>query len=268
MTINYMLLIQNLALIVFWLLVVPGAFIALLTGVNRNTKQYLANGFGINSELYLGFIGIFCHELSHLLVALLFGHRITGVRLLKRPHPNQRTRNGDSDLALGYVNHTWNQGNWYQSTGNLFIGIAPIFGCSLVLLGLTAWLLPGLFAGLVAFASHPLALDWSALRHAITDANDSWGHGLIVFILAMNISIGGFDLSAADFRNSKMGLIGFTILILVVTAIWTLLTGAAGWLRGVATVMALLAVILSGALLISGLANLLVRLCLHVKWHH
>lgn len=84
----------------------------------------------------------------------------------------------------------------------------------------------------------------------------------------MNISIGGFDLSAADFRNSKMGLIGFTILILVVTAIWTLLTGAAGWLRGVATVMALLAVILSGALLISGLANLLVRLCLHVKWHH
>lgn len=44
MTINYMLLLQNLALIVFWLLVVPGAFIALLTGVNRNTQHQTVPG--------------------------------------------------------------------------------------------------------------------------------------------------------------------------------------------------------------------------------
>lgn len=268
MTVDYALLVKNLALIVFWLLVLPGAFIALLTGVNRNTKQYLANGFGINSELYLGFIGIFFHELSHLIVALLFGHHITQFRLLKRPHPHQRTANGEKDLALGYVNHTWNQSSWYQSTGNLFIGIAPIFGCSLVLLGLTAWLLPDLFNGLVTVVSQPLNLHWEGLREVVVGAHDPWWHWLLMGLLAMNISVGGFDLSSADFANSQMGLIGFIILIMVVTAGWTLIDGATGWLRGVAVVMTLLTVVLTCSLLISLVTNFFVRIVLHVKWHH
>lgn len=268
MSIDYPLLAKNLALIVVWLLVLPGAFIALLTAVNRNTKQYLANGFGVNSELYLGFIGIFFHELSHLLVALVFGHHITKFRLLKRPHPHQRTANGEQDLALGYVNHTWNQRSWYQNTGNLFIGIAPIFGCSLVLLGLTAWLLPGLFRGLVTLMGQSSGLEWEDLRQTIVGASDPWWHWLVMILLAMNISVGGFDLSRADFSNSKMGLIGFVLLILAVTAGWTIISGATAWLQAVANGMTLLAIILTCSLIVSIITNFFVRIVLHIKWHH
>lgn len=267
MTVDYALIFKNLGLVGLWLLVIPFLFITLLTYINRDTKRYLANGCGINSELYLGWLGIFFHETSHLLVALLFGHHITSFRLLKRPHPDQTTPNGDRDLTLGYVNHTWNQNSWYQNTGNLFIGIAPIFGCSLVLLGLTAWLLPSLFQSILALTTTPLSLDWENFREALTGATDPWWHWLIALILAINISVGGFDLSQADFANSKTGLIGFTAVITAITVVLTLFQAASGWLKGIAAIILILSVVLTFSLVVSVLANLLVRLFLQIKWH-
>lgn len=267
MTVDYALIFKNLGIVGLWLIVIPFSFIALLTYINRNTKHYLANGLGVDSELYLGWLGIFFHETSHLLVALLFGHHITAVRLLKRPHPDRRDANGDPDLTLGYVNHTWNQRNWYQNTGNLFIGIAPIFGCTLVLLGLTALFLPTLFSGIIALTATPLSLDWESFREAIVGASDPWWHWLVMLILAMNISVGGFDLSSADFANSQVGLIGFASVLAAITVVLTLFQSATGWLTGIAAVMVVVSVVLTFSLIVSVLANLLVRLVLQVKWH-
>ena len=267
MTFDYVVIFKNLGLVGLWLLAVPFLFIACLTYINRDTKRYLANGCGINSELYVGWIGIFCHELSHLLVALLFGHHITSVRLLKFPHPTKKTATGEPDLTLGYVNHTWTKGNWYQNTGNLFIGIAPIFGCSLVLLGLTAWLLPNVFNAILSLTTTPLSLDWESFREGLTQSSDPWWHWVIMLVLAINISVGGFDLSSADFANSQIGLIGFTTIITIVTVVLTVLQTASGWIKGVAAVMLVLSVILTFSLLVSLLANLLVKLFLQVKWH-
>lgn len=267
MTINFSPILKNLGIVGLDLLVIPLIFVALLTYLNRDTKKFLANGLGVNSELYLGFIGIFLHELSHLLMAVIFGHRIDQVRLLKRPHPNQLGADGQPDLALGYVNHTWNQRNWYQTTGNLFIGIAPIFGCALVLLGLTALLIPSLFHGMLALVADPFNLDWDGFVGALGGDSHPLIRWIVMILLSLNISIGGFDLSAADFANSRIGLIGFISIIAAITILLTLGNIAATYLRVMTAAIILLALILGYALLVSLLTNLVVRLAFHIKEH-
>ncbi|MGY0276604.1 hypothetical protein [Limosilactobacillus fermentum] len=69
-----------------------------------------------------GGIGIIIHELSHLIVALLFRHQIKGVALLRIPRPN------DGDTSLGYVQHAGQTTSLYQRSGNFFIGVAPLIG--------------------------------------------------------------------------------------------------------------------------------------------
>lgn len=261
------LILKNLGLVGLDLLVIPFVFVTLLTYLNRDTKKFLANGLGVNSELYLGFIGIFLHELSHLLMAVLFGHRIDQVRLLKRPHPQRIGPDGNPDLALGYVNHTWNRRNWYQTTGNLFIGIAPIFGCALVLLGLTALLIPSLFNGMLTLIADPFNLDWRGFIAALGGDSHPLVRWIIMILLSLNISIGGFDLSAADFANSRIGLIGFVTVVVVITVLLTMGNIASGYLRVITAAVILLALILGYALLVSLFTNLVVRLAFQIKEH-
>lgn len=88
--------------------------------------------FGMKGYLWtFGWLGTSAHEAGHAIFALLFGHRITEIKLFS-PDPKTGT--------LGYVNHTYNSNNIYQNSGNFFIGIGPIlFGSAL--LYLISWLL-------------------------------------------------------------------------------------------------------------------------------
>ena len=58
-----------------------------------------------------GWLGTPVHELGHALFALLFGHKITAIKLFS-PNPTAGT--------LGYISHTWNKKNLYQVMGNFF----------------------------------------------------------------------------------------------------------------------------------------------------
>ncbi|GAB6092865.1 hypothetical protein [Furfurilactobacillus curtus] len=196
----------------FYGLGLPLFFSWVLTIINRNSKQVLASHFGINSQVYLGALGIIIHESSHLLMALLFAHKITGVRLIKFAHPQQAPDDPEA-LTLGYVNHRWNSGSTYQTMGNFFIGFAPIVGVSVLIFGLTAWLLPTVSANWLAFAVNPQV---GTLFHApVTNIpiGAAMIHILVWLVFVTNLSVGGFDLSSADLRNSSTGLATYTLLL-------------------------------------------------------
>lgn len=244
------LLINNL-FVLGSLLALPAGFAWLLTFVNRQTKGNLVTRFGINSQVYLGWLGIIIHETSHLIMALIFRHGIQSVRLLKLPHLN-REATDDTDLALGYVNHTWNQHSFYQTIGNLFIGVAPIFGCTASLLGLDYLLFPGLAHAILKIAAHPTQPTWQSSWQALTTGFGGWGALLILLGLTIFIVIGGFDLSPADYQNSALGLSSTVILLVVFTTIITLLDAHATVIVGAIVTFGLtMAIILSYALIIS-----------------
>lgn len=94
--------------------------IGFFLGVLRNSSiKNFQRSFGMKAVMVTGFIGVPIHELSHAIVAVIFRHRITEVKLLQKP---------DANGVLGYVNHSYNPKSIYQEIGNFFIGIAPIFG--------------------------------------------------------------------------------------------------------------------------------------------
>lgn len=90
--------------------------------IEEKNNQLLQKTFGVKSIIFTGFIGTVVHELSHLIMALLFNHKIIAVELF-------RPKKYKNDGVLGFVKHTYNSKSLYQQIGNFFIGIAPmIFG--------------------------------------------------------------------------------------------------------------------------------------------
>lgn len=91
----------------------------------RLITRILCRSFSIRAVVYsTGWLGVPIHEISHLLAALLFGHKICKISFFD-PDPETGT--------LGYVLHTYDPDNIYHLVGNFFIGIAPILGGSLVI---------------------------------------------------------------------------------------------------------------------------------------
>jgi hypothetical protein len=93
----------------------------------RIIQHRLSTRFGWNSVLWTGWLGTPIHESSHLLMCPVFRHRVDEVAFFEPDRKSGR---------LGYVRHSFHQGNWFEEMGNLFIGVAPLLGGSLVLLTL------------------------------------------------------------------------------------------------------------------------------------
>ncbi|MBC8060583.1 MAG: hypothetical protein H7Y18_07945 [Clostridiaceae bacterium] len=112
------------------MVILAGLFLGILRTESIKNFQ---RSFGIKAVMITGFIGVPIHELSHAIVALLFGHKITAIKLLQRPNDNG---------TLGYVSHSYNPVSLYQQVGNFFIGVAPIFGGTFAIIALMRVLIP------------------------------------------------------------------------------------------------------------------------------
>lgn len=197
---NFLFFLEQVGL---YAILVPALLGTCLSLTGRQAKQRVVNLWGPRSQALIGGIGVVIHELSHLIIAVIFGHHINHVTLLHIPNPRD-----PSDTGLGVVNHAWNNHNWYQRMGNFFVGIAPLFGCTLALWIVTNWLCPFILVDLTlpAWGSAPI----------------SWWRLLLWLFLTFNISVGGFDLSGADFQNSLMGVGTLIVVILLVTLALTM----------------------------------------------
>lgn len=89
---------------------------------------------------FSGLVGTPVHELSHALMCLLFGHRVTKMQIY-----NTKKRS----KVLGFVEHTYNRRNLYHQVGNFFIGIAPIVVGGLVVTLFVRVLTPGMYNGMI-----------------------------------------------------------------------------------------------------------------------
>jgi hypothetical protein len=105
----------------------------LLHLVERAVGRFVSHRLGWGAVLVTGWIGVPVHEVSHLVAAVLFRHRVVGWSLFD-PDPTTGT--------LGYVRHAHTRPSLYQLAGNFFIGVAPIFGGAVVLAGLLVWMVP------------------------------------------------------------------------------------------------------------------------------
>lgn len=89
---------------------------------------------GYGAVLFVAWLGTPVHELSHLIAAIIFRHKIKEVKLF-RPNPETGT--------LGYITHSYAPKSIYQAfLGNTVIALAPFFGGSLALYTMIRLLLP------------------------------------------------------------------------------------------------------------------------------
>lgn len=178
---------------------------------------------GINGYrvlLITGCIGTPIHELSHAFFCVIFGHKITEMKLYQ---PNNE--NG----TLGYVNHTYNPKNVYHQIGNFFIGVAPLIGGSLIMMLMMFLLLPDVF-----FLSWNAKLPNNFLssntvdsivsiitRNGYTLFNatnlKSWQWWIFI-ILGITIT-SHMELSLADIKSSLKGLPFILIFVAIADAI-------------------------------------------------
>lgn len=164
-----------------------------------NRKFYANFGkYGIIVCYMTGFIGTPVHELSHALACLVFGHKITEIKLFQI--------NSD-DGTLGYVRHSYNPKNIYQRIGNFFIGIAPIL-VILSLLYLVAWLLmPGFVEELESLSASVNYIDFSDVIGYVWNVIQSflgniatwqwWVYVMIGIVLALHMTLSGADIKGA-----------------------------------------------------------------------
>ena len=129
---------QSWVFIVGIFFVLPLVGSALLSVITTRTNQHLMRAFGLNAPLIFGWLGVMVHEISHAVVALIFGHHVDKIQLLQNPFKD------GNENRMGYVSHAWSPNNKYQQAGNFFIGIAPIFGIAAASWGVTKLVWPQL----------------------------------------------------------------------------------------------------------------------------
>jgi hypothetical protein len=159
-----------------------------------------------------GFIGTPVHECAHALMCIIFGHKITDMKLFQI---------SSSDGTLGYVEHSYNRRNLYHRIGNFFIGIAPILVISALLYFLASYFVPDMLAEItyeISLVNTQMGIV-EALTHLVNAVliffsyytlGDWWIFVILGSFLALHMT-----LSPADITNAKGGLM---VLLLVIFA--------------------------------------------------
>jgi hypothetical protein len=204
----------------FQLLSLVGVLIAvgfILGILERYTNSYLTRAFGQKGVLFTAWVGTPIHEIGHLLMCFIWGHRVTEVKLL-RLNPT----NG----VLGYVEHQYNQGSIYQQIGLFFIGLGPIFsGISSLILAMY-FMLPDMYEALTYYIFHKLTLDGTTVLGVVAETlsiiveNFFTVENLInpMFWLYIGLSIcisSHIALSKSDIEGASRGLIALFIALIL-----------------------------------------------------
>ena len=167
-------------------------------------KAFYSNlgSLGTTACYVTGAIGTPVHECAHALFCIIFGHKITEMKLFQV---------GSNDGTLGYVSHSYNKKNIYHKIGNFFIGVAPIVVISAILYLLAYWLVPDMLKGITREISQIKRVDglddipdivenMIDICKAIFSKLDNpkwWIFILVGSFLALHMTLSGADIKGA-----------------------------------------------------------------------
>lgn len=210
--INIKSIMMLLCFLIVGFIVIPFILTFLVSQLGRLVKRMLVATLGSQSQMIYGGLGVIIHEISHAVVALLFGHHITRLQLLNFKKDS---------TTLGSVEHYYNTNNLYQKLGNYFIGLAPFYGCSLVLYLFQKLILNVHLSfahlGFLDVSTRPLNI--STLLYFIKNSLNSiflpFNVKTILFlVITIFISSTGFSLSKNDLKSSLKGVYPFTVILI------------------------------------------------------
>jgi hypothetical protein len=217
----------ELALLLGPALVLAWALHALGESVTRRTARHLGGA----AYAVFGWPGTVVHELGHAAFCLLFGHRITGIKLFDF---------APRDGVRGHVAHTFDPTSPWQQVGNFFIGVGPILFGTLAIVAAARWLLgPAAFeplaaplpgSGAVRTFGDALALAGHVAAGALASLGtlldlQRWSDWRTYVFLYLAFAVGGsISLSGADLKGALAGF-GALVLAVLVANLATLWVG-------------------------------------------
>ncbi|MGE5627962.1 MAG: hypothetical protein ACM3X7_07565 [Solirubrobacterales bacterium] len=206
-----------------WLagVIITAGFI--LNILRNNSIKNFQRSFGKKAIIITGILGVPIHEMSHAFIALLFGHKLTKVKLFQSP---------DENGVMGYVNHTYSRNSIYQQLGNFFIGIAPIIGGTISIIVLMYFAMPETYNQFTNLVLKDL--QWSTMnKHAFESILKAYGriaetvftiknmgNPLFYIFIFAAISISShISLSPADIKGAAKGLFSIILVIFLLNVL-------------------------------------------------
>lgn len=159
--------------------------------INGENSKIIQKTFGWNIFCIISCVGTIIHELSHLIISLIFLHKPIKVELF-------RPKKGKIDGQLGSVQHAYKKTK-YRTAGNFFIGSAPMFCGSLVSIGLL---------NLIGITDLHINTLITQIKEIDLKNPIIWAIFFIIFSIIINM-----DMSPADMKNSLIGSISLIVLI-------------------------------------------------------
>lgn len=194
--------------------------IGMLLGILRTYSiRNFYRSFGSKAVMITGFIGVPIHEISHAIFAILFGHKVTQIKLLQKP---------DANGIMGYVNHSYNQNSIYQQIGNFFIGVAPMFGGAISIITLMRFIIPQAYSRFISILEGSLQVttlskagiagivsSYEGLIKSIFSFNNFENPYFYIFLFTSICISSHISLSPADIKGAYrgVGVIFFIILL-------------------------------------------------------
>lgn len=190
--------------------------------IEKRNSLYIYSTFGPNGILFTGIIGTTVHEIGHLIMCLIFNHKINDFQLFN-------FRGYKYEETLGYVSHRYNDRNLYQKSGNFFIGIAPMISGTLFIIVIFKLLLPDIFEN-IRINEYLTSLSYINIENTIIllinlsktlflslfDIHNFKNINFYIFVYLMFSVSSHISLSKKDFKNSYIGIFSLFLMIFII----------------------------------------------------